>query len=86
MPAETTYKTKYGTVVIKDHAKVDNTGCVQITEYTSHSTGEKVMETIHCANTKDFSRQDGIKYDAKCYLCYAGIGHTRERHNKLINH
>ena len=86
MPTETTYKTKYGTVVIKGHSRVDNAGCVQINEYTSHSDGETVTEHIHCAGTDDFSKHDGIKYDAKCYFCYAGVGHTRERHNKTINH
>ena len=80
----TTYETEYGFVTIKGHRRVDNTGCVQITEWKNKDDGETCIEHIHCAGTNDFSRHDGIKYNADCYFCYAGIGHTRERHNKSL--
>lgn len=81
---EKTYNTEYGTVTIKGHRRVDTTGCVQITEWKSHRDGETAIESIHCAGSDDWSRHDGIKYDAACYFCYAGVGHTRERHAQNI--
>lgn len=80
----TEYETKYGFVKITGHQRVDNTGCVQVNEWTSKRTGETETEHIHCDGTNDFSRHDEIKYNSKCYFCYAGVGHTRNRHNKDV--
>lgn len=80
----TTHETKYGFTKIIGHRRIDRTGCVQITEWTAKRTGEKVTESIHCVDSRDFSTHDGIKYEADCYFCYAGIGHTIELHNKSI--